>query len=149
MSGAPFEPARADWRAVVEETLARQGFLAFLGVEAGAIEPGRVELRLAWRRALAQNHGYFHGGVIATLADNAAGGAAGTLASEDALCLTAEFKINFVAPGRGEFLVARGEVIKPGRRLTVARAEVFAVTEGVERMCATALVTLAMTRGEG
>ena len=107
-----------------------------------------MELRLAWRRALAQNHGYFHGGVIATLTDNAAGGAAGTLASEDALCLTAEFKINFVAPGRGEFLVARGEVIKPGRRLTVARAEVFAVADGVERMCATALVTLVMTRGE-
>ena len=136
MSGAPFEPAQADWRAVVEETLSRQRFMAFLGVEAGALEPGRVELRLAWRRALAQNHGYFHGGVIATLA------------SEDALCLTAEFKINFVAPGRGELLVARGEVIKPGRRLTVARAEVFAVADGVERMCATALVTLVMTRGE-
>ena len=103
MSGAPFEPARADWRAVVEETLSRQRFMAFFGIEAGALEPGRVELRLAWRRALAQNHGYFHGGVIATLADHAAGGAAGTLASEDALCLTAEFKINFVAPGRGSF----------------------------------------------
>jgi uncharacterized protein (TIGR00369 family) len=118
--------------------------MAFLGVEVGSLEPGRVELRLAWRRDLAQNHGYFHGGVIATLADNAAGGAAGTLASEGALGVTAEFKINIVAPGKGEFVVARGEVIKPGRRLTVARSDVFAVADGVERMCATALVTLVM-----
>lgn len=150
MSGSHEEPEGADRRARLEQALARQPFVAFLGVEAGAMAPpGRVELRLPFRRDLAQNHGYFHGGVIATLADNAAATAASTLAPEGVGVLTAEFKINILAPGVGELLVARAEVVKSGRRLSVVRVDVYAVSKEVERMCATALVTLVMTRDEG
>lgn len=147
MSDAPEGPEEADRRARLERSLARQPFMAFLGIEAVAVAPGQLELRLPWRRDLAQNHGYFHGGVIATLADNAAATAAGTLAPEGARVLTAEFKINILAPGVGELLVARAEVVKSGRRLTVVRADVYAVSKEVERMCATALVTV-VTAGD-
>ena len=96
------------------EILAVQPFSRLLGVEIGAVAPGRVELRLAMKPELLQQHGFAHGGVLSYLADNALTFAGGTALASDAL--TSEYKINYLRPAVGELLIARAEaVIGKGR----------------------------------
>ncbi len=137
MSEAPL-----DLRALVERMLTGQPFMALLGVRLGSVAAGRVELRLPYRRELTQHDGFFHGGVIATLADNAGGAAAYTTLSPGMGGLTVEIKVNLLAPGVGQELVARGEVVRAGKRLVICRSDVFAVRDGKESHCATCLMTL-------
>ncbi len=47
--------------------------------------------------------------------------------------LSVEFKLNLLRPAQGEIFVARAEVIKAGKTLTVVRADVFAMNESEER----------------
>ena len=86
--------------------------------------------------ALSQQHGFLHAGAITALMDSAAGYAALSLMEEQDEVLTAEMKINLLAPARGEQLKATGRVIKPGRRLAVVGAEVHAITDGRETLIA-------------
>jgi len=142
-----FEPRNERFAECVRASFERQNFMHTIGAQVTAVEPGFVEIRLAYAPALCQQHGFFHGGVIGTLADNAAGYAAFSLMSEHDSVLTVEYKMNFVAPGRGEALVARGQVLRPGRTLTVCEAKVYARGGNDERLCATALCTM-MTLAE-
>jgi uncharacterized protein (TIGR00369 family) len=138
-----FEPQNPDYGEQVRASFERQRFMDHIGAELVAVGPGRCEIRLPYRPELTQQHGYFHGGVVGTLADNAGGYAAFSLLPAGASIVTVEYKLNIVAPGRGEALVARGQVIRAGRTLIVSRAEVFAVEEGgAERLCAASLQTL-------
>ncbi len=139
---AEFTPSNPNFAERTRSSFARQGFMAYLGAELSALEPGACEIRLPYRDELTQQHRYFHGGVIGALADNAGGYAAFTLMGEDDTVLTVEFKLNIVAPGEGEFLVARGHVVKAGRTLTVCRSDVFGIAGGVETLCGTAQITL-------
>lgn len=139
MSVPKFSPSRVQ---AVKRSFARQGFMKHMGVRLFRIGHGTTELRLSRRPALLQQHGYFHGGAIATIADVAGGYAAYSLMGDDDSVLTVEFKLNLIAPGDGKELRARGHVIRSGRTLTVTRADVFAVKDGREIMCATALQTL-------
>ncbi len=95
---------------------------------------------------MTQQHGLFHGGVTATLADNAAGFAGYTLMDEDEQPLSLEFKISFIAPARGETLEARARVVKAGRRLKHVQVEVFVVDAENESLVGLALATIASTR---
>jgi uncharacterized protein (TIGR00369 family) len=106
------------------------------------VEAGRTEIGLGYAEGLSQEPGYFHGGVIGTLADNAGGYAAFSLMPAGMTVLTVEYKLNIVAPGKGERLIARGHVLRPGRTLTVTRSDVFAVDGGKETLCATGLQTM-------
>ncbi len=137
-----FEPRTPDYERIVRDSFARQGFMATLGAELVSVEPGRAEIAVPYSGAIAQQHGYFHGGAIGAIADSAGGYAGFSLMPADSTVLTVEYKLNIVAPGRGERLVARGEVIRPGRTLTVTRADVFAVEDGAETLCATMQQTL-------
>ncbi|WP_416899365.1 MAG: PaaI family thioesterase [Minwuia sp.] len=137
-----FQPRDPGYAEKVRESLHRQGFAKLLGYDTGRIEPGFVEIVCPMDPKLAQQHGFAHGGVIATLADAAAAYAAFSLMPEDSAPLTVEMKINLMAPGKGETLIARGTVLKPGRTLTVCEAKVAAVTGGEETLIATALVTM-------
>ena len=89
-----------------------------------------------------QQHGYFHAGVIATIADNSAGYAAFSLMQESSSPLTVEFKINLLSPGQGDYLLGKSRVIKNGRTLKICQAEVFNEIAGEESLCAVATVTL-------
>lgn len=143
-----FTPANREFESVIRTSFRRQGFMAHLGAALTKVAPGRIEIRVPFDSRLTQQHGFFHGGVMATIADVAAGYAGNSLmASEDSV-LTVEFKINIVAPGEGEALIARGEVIRSGRTLTVTRADVFALKDGREKLCATALQTLMRIAGK-
>jgi len=134
--------AQVDLRAQVERMLAGQPFMELLGVRLGHVEPGKAELRLPYKRELTQHDGFFHGGVIATLADNVGGAAGYTTLPPGMGGLTVEIKVNLLAPGVGEELIARGEVVRAGKRLVVCRSDVFALRDGKETLCATSLMTL-------
>tara|TARA_B100000029_G_scaffold400118_1_gene398968 strand:+ start:102 stop:569 length:468 start_codon:yes stop_codon:yes gene_type:complete len=133
-----------DFEARIRASFGRQSFMQHIGAELTHVMPGRVEIHLPWQEFLGQQHGYFHGGVIGTIADNACGYAAFSLAAAEDSVLTVEYKLNLVAPGKGEALIARGEVIKPGRTLTVCEARIYAVNRGKEKLSAIALETLTL-----
>lgn len=131
----------------VAESFERQPFMAKIGAKLGNVEPGFAEISLPYRDDLSQQHGFFHGGVVGTLADNACGYAAFTLADADSSILTVEYKLNLMAPAIGDSLVARARVVRPGRTLVVAQADVFAIRGDREKTVATALATLMLMAG--
>lgn len=141
---APRDPRFAER---VTASFARQRFMALLGAELGPVAPGLVEIRLPLRAELSQQHGYAHAGAAWAIADSAAGYAAQTLMAADDGVLTVELKINLLAPASGTCLIARGRVERSGRRLTVGRADVFAVENGTERPVAIAMGTFMIMSG--
>ena len=112
----------------IRVSFAKQQVMTLIGAELIRIEPGVVEISIAAREDLTQQHGYLHAGIIATIADSACGYAALSLMPADSEVLSVEFKVNLLRPATGERFIARAEVLKPGRTLTVARADVFAIT---------------------
>lgn len=127
---------------LVSESFAGQGALMAWGARLTHLAAGACEIAVPMSQAVTQQHGYFHGGVIGTVADSAGGYAANSLLMPEHECLTAEYKINIIAPGIGETLIARGKVLKSGRSLVVASADVFVVRNGVEKLCAIMQQTL-------
>jgi uncharacterized protein (TIGR00369 family) len=112
----------------VRDSFAQQTVMALIGAEITRVEPGVIEITLPYRADLAQQHGYVHAGIITTIADSACGYAAYTLMPVGSDVLAVEFKVNLMRPAKGERFVARAEVIKSGRTLTVVRADVHALT---------------------
>jgi uncharacterized protein (TIGR00369 family) len=144
----PSAPARQEWEPQLEnyaeriaEVFAQQGAMTLVGASLEAVEPGFVEIYLPSRDDLRQQHGMIHGGVIAMLADTAAALSALTVAGEGAIGMTVEYKINLLAPAKGDKLIARGSLIRSGRPLSVASADIFAAYGDDEFHVATALGT--------
>ncbi len=129
-------PRTADFAERVRDSFARQGIMSTLGAEITHIAPGEVDIAVDYAPSLTQQHGFFHAGVTATIADSAGGYASQTLVDADATVLTVEFKINLLAPADGDQMIARGRVIRPGRTLIITRADVVVVKAGVEKPCA-------------
>ena len=142
-----FTPANPGFEARVRDSFGRQTFMATIGATLPLVEAGRVALALPYRDDLAQQHGFFHGGLVATIADNAAGYAAFSLMAAEASVLTVEFKLNLLSPAEGERLLAEAVVLKPGRTLSVCRSDVHGERDGVRKLVATALVTLITLSG--
>jgi uncharacterized protein (TIGR00369 family) len=132
----------------VRGSFERQQLMAWIGAELTEITPGRCEIRLPFKPELTQQHGYVHAGIVGAIGDTAAGYAAYTLMPHDSSVLTVEYKMNLMAPAAGELLIARGEVLRAGRTLVVARADVFAVKSGRESCCASLLQTLMTMHGK-
>jgi uncharacterized protein (TIGR00369 family) len=126
----------------IRDSVARQGFMIHLGAELCELMRGSCTLAVNRRPELLQQHGFFHGGVTAFLVDNATTIAAATSRGQPAL--TAEFKLNLLSPATGERLICRARVIKPGRQVAVVAADVFCVSDGIEKHTATALASIAM-----
>jgi len=120
-------PLNPDFEARVRASFARQAAMTLIGARMVTVEPGRCVIELPSREDLTQQHGFVHGGVVGMIADSAGGYAGFTLMPADASVLTVEYKINMLAPAAGELLVATGEVLKPGRTLSIVRAEVVAL----------------------
>jgi uncharacterized protein (TIGR00369 family) len=116
-----------DFKADIEEKLERQEFMKLMGFRVTAIAVGRVEGELVLEQKHRQHKGFTHGGVIATLADIVAGFAAVSLVPKDHHVVTAEIKVSYFHPGLGDKLLAKGYVIKQGRKLNFCEAEVYAV----------------------
>jgi uncharacterized protein (TIGR00369 family) len=121
--------------------------MALIGAELAHVAPGAVDIAVAFRPELSQQHGFFHGGIVGTIADSAGGYAAFSLMPADASVLTVEYKMNLVAPAEGTRMVARGRVLKPGRTLSVCHVDVFVTRDGREHRCAVLLQTLMTMAG--
>ncbi|HVL37500.1 MAG TPA: PaaI family thioesterase [Burkholderiales bacterium] len=107
------------------ESFGRQKAMALIGARLARVEPGFVEIELPYRDDLTQQKGFVHGGILGMIADTACGYSAFSLMPAGCSLVTVEYKINILAPARSG-LVAKGQVVKPGRTLTIARAEVYA-----------------------
>jgi len=118
-------PADPHFGRRIRESFERQQAMALIGASLASVAPGVVEIALPYRDELTQQKGYVHGGIIGMIADSAAGYAAYSLMPADCTLVTTEYKINLLAAATSS-LIARGEVVKAGRTLTVARAEVYA-----------------------
>lgn len=118
------QPADPGFAARCRASFARQKAMALIGARMASIEPGRCEIELDWRADLTQQKGFLHGGIVGMIADSACGYAAYSLMAATSSLVTVEYKINILAPAR-RGLLARGEVIRAGRTLTVAKADVY------------------------
>jgi uncharacterized protein (TIGR00369 family) len=136
-----------DYAGRIARSFAKQGIMGTIGATLLRVDPGEVEIALPIAPAVSQQHGFAHAGAVATIADSAAGYAALTLMPPSVGVLTAEFKINLMAPAAGERLVATGRVVRAGRTLTVAQAEVMAEQDGRRRPVALLTATLMAVEG--
>ncbi len=137
-----FEPKSANYKKKVEESFERQQFMKLIKAELVDVQPGYCEIQVPYDSNLTQQHGFFHAGVISTIADNTAGYAGFSLMEENSSVLTVEFKINLIAPGDGELLIGKSNVIKNGRTLTICKSDVCIIKNGQEKLCAVAQLTL-------
>ena len=128
-----FKALNPAFEANVRESFSKQTAMTTIGAELITVEPGVVEIAIPYRADLTQQHGYLHGGIITTIADTACGYAAYTLMPANSEVLSVEFKVNLLRPAKGQSFIATAEVIKPGRTLTVARADVVSIDEGQKR----------------
>ena len=122
--------------AKVRASFARQTMMQTLGAELALLDEGRAEITAPILPGSLQQHGAAHAALTFAIGDSAAGYAALTMFDAETEVLTAEMKINLLRPAVGDTLIAMGSVIKPGRRLTVVQAEVFAETAGTRRQVA-------------
>jgi uncharacterized protein (TIGR00369 family) len=120
-----FEAQTPDFAERVQSSFAKQTIMHLIGAELGMVLPGEVQIQLPFRADLTQQHGFLHAGIVTAIADSACGYAALSLMPAGASVLTVEFKVNLLAPAKGESFVARGTVIKPGRTITVCSGEVY------------------------
>ena len=131
----------------IKRSFASQSVMTLIGASLSLVEPGIVEVTLPYRSDLTQQDGYLHAGIVTTIVDSAAGYAAYSLMPPGSEVLSVEFKVNLLRPARGETFLARAEVIKPGRTLTVARGDVFGMANSQQKeLLATMLATIICLR---
>lgn len=124
-------------------------FIAALGIQLESVGHGECTTVLPLEARHLQQDGFVHAGVQATMADHTAGAAAASLIREGQFVLTAEFKINLLHTAKGQRLICRAKVLKPGAQLTVVESEVFCVASAQERLVSKATVTIAVVNSRG
>jgi len=141
----PTEPIPGDFAHVYAD-FELQGFMRLIGATFRVIAPGRTELRIPFRPELAQQHGYFHGAMSGAAADTVCGYAALSVLPPGSSVLAVEYSIQFLEPALGDDLIARGEVLRAGKRLVFCRADVLVVRDGQEHLSAVVLETVSGRR---
>ncbi|MDV2117924.1 PaaI family thioesterase [Alcaligenes faecalis] len=131
----------------VQDSFSRQQAMSLIRATMPLVQTGLVEIHLPHWEGVQQQHGFVHGGVVGMIADSAGGYAAMTYTPLGASVLSVEYKLNFLAPAKGESLLARGAVVRQGRSLIVTQAEVFAVEEGKQTLCALMQQTIMVMQG--
>jgi uncharacterized protein (TIGR00369 family) len=139
-----WETANPDYISLIHDSFSRQGFRDTIGASLSKVFPGEIHIDMPFSRYLTQQNGYIHAGAIATIADNACGYAALSLAPVGSDVLAVEFKINLLAPARSPIFQARARVIRKGRTLTIAIAEVFGMNDDSEELVATMIQTVSV-----
>jgi len=137
-----FQPRDPNFQQKVRDSFDQQQFMEHIGAQLFEVRPGYCEIRVPFQESLTQQNGFFHAGVISTIADNAAGYAAFSLMDEKASVLTVEIKLNLLSPGKGDMLIGRGQVLKSGKTLSICRSDLFVVQNGEEKLCAAGQSTL-------
>ncbi|MGW4352054.1 PaaI family thioesterase [Nocardia sp. NPDC004582] len=137
-----WEAPNPDYATLVPAVVLSMPAAKHLGFEFTRVAPGEADIQQPHRPELTQHNGFFQGGVLGSLADFAAGSAAGTLLQPGWINMTIDYTIKILAPAKGTHVIARGRVLKPGALITTAAADLFAVDNDTETLCATALVTM-------
>jgi uncharacterized protein (TIGR00369 family) len=125
----------------VREIFYRANFIRDLDIRLDKMSEGICETSIVIQERLLQQHGFIHGGVIATMADHTAGGAARSVSGEKDV-LTVEFKINYLRPAIGDRLRCTATVLRAGKTVIVAEALVYASNAGKEALVAKLTETL-------
>lgn len=131
----------------MRDSFARQPAMRLIGATLGAVAPGSVSVELPFSDPITQQHGYVHGGVVAMIADSAAGYTGFSLVPDSATVLTVEYKMNFLAPAKGPLLRAVGRALKAGWTLVIVQVDVFNRSGDDQALCATMLQTLMVMHG--
>lgn len=131
-------PTDPQFETRVRESFSRQKVMSLIGARLVRLEAGVCEMELPYRDDLAQQDGFIHAGIVTTVLDSSCGYAAYTLMPEGSGVLSVEFKVNLLAPAKGELLRTRAEVKRAGKTLTVCSADAFA--DG--KLCTTMLATM-------
>lgn len=139
--------AQTDSLQRVRDSFALQGAMSMLGAQLTHLAPGAVDISFDWAPGLTQQHGFIHAGMLSAALDSACGYAGFSLMPEDAGVLTIEFKINLLAPAKGQRFRCEGRVLKPGRTIVLAEGRAFAIDGGQEKLCATMHCTLMAVQG--
>lgn len=148
MSSSDFQAPDPDFSQRVRGSFARQAAMTTIGASLRTVEPGRVVIELPFAPHITQQHGFVHGGIMATALDSACGYAASSLMPADAGVLTIEFKVNLIAPAQGRSFRMVGEVLKPGRTIMVTEARAWAVgDDGREKLVASMNATMMVITG--
>lgn len=126
----------------IQSSFDRQSMMTTLGARLVQAEGGRATIEAPILPGARQQQGFAHAALTFAIGDSAAGYAALSLIPETQEVVTSEIKINLLAPARGDRLVARGRVIKPGRRLMVVASDVYALTGDDERHVACLMGTM-------
>ena len=142
-----FQPADPGYAERVRASFGRQSAMATIGATLARVAPGEVEIHLPWAAHLTQQHGFLHGGIVGAALDSACGYASFSLMAADVGVLTIEYKLNFLAPAKGQRFCMVGTVVKPGRTVTVVEGRAWAVDEGREKLMATMSATLMTIAG--
>jgi uncharacterized protein (TIGR00369 family) len=148
MTTSVFIPAFAGYEPRVRDSFARQGAMKLIGANITEVAPGYCAIALSPRPDISQQHGFVHAGIVSAIVDTAGGYAGFTLFPEDASVLTVEFKLNLLAPAKGERILAEGFVVKPGRTLAITRGEVHAEDGGKRTLVALMQQTLMVMHGK-
>jgi uncharacterized protein (TIGR00369 family) len=147
-AGPVWVPNDPDYAARVHASFDGQAVMRLIGAQLSELRPGYCRIELPFRQELTQQHGYIHAGIVSTIVDSAGGFAGFTLFPALSSVLTAEYKLNLLAPAAGERLIAVGEVVKSGRTLVITRGEVHAVAGGKQTLCAIMQQTLMVMAGK-
>lgn len=139
--------AQTDSLQRVRDSFALQGAMSTLGAQLTHLAPGAADISFDWAPGLTQQHGFIHAGMLSAALDSACGYAGFSLMPEDAGVLTIEFKINLLAPAKGQRFRCEGRVLKPGRTIVLAEGRAFAIDGGQEKLCATMHCTLMAVQG--
>jgi uncharacterized protein (TIGR00369 family) len=123
-----------------KQVLAAQPFSVLIGAELTGFAVGFAELKVPVKHELKQQHGFLHGGVVSYAADNALTYVGGSVLGP--AVVTSEFKINYVRPAVGDYIVARASAVYVGKTQAVCRCDVYAVKDQKESLCATAQGTI-------
>jgi uncharacterized protein (TIGR00369 family) len=138
----PFDAQTPDFAERVRSSFALQSVMGLIGAELDNVMPGEVAIRIRFREDLTQQHGFLHAGIVTTIVDSACGYAAFSLMPAGSSVLTIEFKVNLLAPAKGDIFLAKGTVIKPGKTITVCSGEVHALSAGSQKLIATMTSTI-------
>jgi len=138
-----FQAQDPDFAGSVRRSFETLTLMRTLGARLLSVAPGIVDIELPFRDDLTQHHGFLAGAVVTAIADVACGYAAMTLMPSGASVVTIEYKVNFLSPARGQRMLARGRVVRPGRTVTVCSGDVVALDHGGEKPIATMLATMA------
>lgn len=144
---AEFEPRDPDFEMRVRESFERQQVMQMIGAKIVELNAGRVRLEMPYSEKITQQHGYIHGGMLATVLDSACGYSALSLMPAGTAVLTVEYKVNLLAPADGSVFDFVGTVIKPGRTIMVSEGRAYAIRDDRAKLVATMSATAMVVTG--